>query len=178
MRNYQRPTMQRFAFLFAFALLCFLPSMAQDSNILELGEGNESPAATLSDIAWIEGHWRGKAFGGDTEEIWSPPMGGSMMGSFRLVVEGSVSFYELMTISEVGSTLLLRIKHFDRELRGWEEKDKSVEFKLVRVTPGKVYFDGLTFEKISENEINVYVNLDDKEKKSEQKFSYHRYKSQ
>jgi hypothetical protein len=94
------------------------------------------------------------------------------------VVEGSVSFYELMTISEVGSTLLLRIKHFDRELRGWEEKDKSVEFKLVRVTPGKVYFDGLTFEKISENEINVYVNLDDKEKKSEQKFSYHRYKSQ
>ena len=68
--------------------------------------------------------------------------------------------------------------HFDPELRGWEEKEKSVEFKLVRVTPGKVYFDGLTFEKISEKEINVYVSLEDKEKNSEHKFSYHRYKPQ
>ena len=170
--------MSRIAFFFAFALMFALPSLAQNFNILELEAGSESPPASLSDIAWIEGHWRGNAFGGETEEIWSPPLGGSMMGSFKLVVGGSVSFYELMTISEVGSTLLLRIKHFDAELRGWEDKDRSVEFKLVRVAPGKVYFDGLTFEKISEKEINVYVNLDDKENKSEQKFSYHRYKPQ
>ena len=170
--------MSRIAFIFVSVLMSALPCFAQNSNILELGADSESPPASLSDIAWIEGHWRGNAFGGETVEIWSPPLGGSMMGSFKLVVGGSVSFYELMTISEVGSTLLLRIKHFDRELRGWEEKDKSVEFKLVRVTPGKVFFDGLTFEKISEEEINVYVKLDDKQEKSQQKFSYHRYKSQ
>lgn len=168
--------MKRILIFFAFALLCSLPSLAQKSNILELKEGQESPPAKLSDIAWIEGHWRGKDLGGETEEIWSPPMGGGMMGSFRLVVEGAISFYELMTITQVGHTLLLRIKHFDPELRGWEEKDKSVEFRLVKLAPGKVYFDGLTFEKVNEEQINVYVNFEGKEEQSEHKFVYHKHK--
>ena len=45
------------------------------SNTLQYNENEGSPEATLKDVAWIAGHWKGEAFGGITEEIWSPPLG-------------------------------------------------------------------------------------------------------
>lgn len=137
-------------------------------------EGQESPQASLNDIDWLAGYWKGEAFGGITEEIWSKPLGGSMMGSFKLVVDEQVSFYELMTITEFENSLLLRIKHFDWELVGWEEKDKSVEFRLVEVTPDAIYFDGLSMKKINENEIKVYVVIENEGKQNEIEFHYYK----
>lgn len=151
--------------------------IAQEAaHTLELSEGQSSPVASLSDVHWIQGHWTGEALGGQVEEIWSPPLGESMMGSFKLVQDGKVKFYEIITISEVGQTLIMRLKHFDPQLKGWEEKDETVDFKLVKLSPGKVFFDGLTFERISENEMNVYVRFESDEQHSEGKFNYHRDK--
>lgn len=135
-----------------------------------------SPKAKLEVIEWAAGHWRGEAFGGIVEEIWSPPLGGSMMGSFKLVNHGKVSFYELETIVEEDETLVLRLKHFDAQLNGWEEKNETIDFKLVKVTPNKVYFDGFTFERLSSDEINLYVVIHNNSgKESEVKFTYKRY---
>ena len=99
-----------------------------------------------------------------------------MMGSFKLVQGGKVKFYEIITISEVEETLIMRLKHFDPQLKGWEEKDETVDFKLVKLSPDKVFFDGLTFERISENEMNVYVRFESDGQHSEGKFNYHRVK--
>jgi Domain of unknown function (DUF6265) len=143
----------------------FASTMAHDESI-------GSPAADLSATSWVAGHWRGKAFGGITEEVWTSPLGGSMMGSFKLVVDGKVNFYELITLSEVEGTLILKLKHFNANLTGWEEKDETVEFKLVKVTPNKVFFDHFTFEKISNDEINMYVVVDNDGEKTEVKFNY------
>jgi hypothetical protein len=108
-------------------------------------------------VDWIAGHWQGEAFGGIAEEIWTAPLGGSMMGSFKLVIDGSVKFYELCTIAKIDSTIILRLKHFHNDLKGWEEKDKTVDFNLIKVTPYQVFFDGFTFERINDNEMNLYV---------------------
>ncbi len=135
-----------------------------------------SPKATLEEIAWIQGHWRGTAFGGSTEEIWSPPLHGSMMGVFKASTSEGISFYEIMTIIETDGTLLFRLKHFDENLKGWEKKDETVDFKLVKLEKGKAYFDDFTFEYISDDEINVYVVVDNNGKESEIKFNYVRYK--
>ena len=160
----------------AFFLFFGIAIVAQETtHTMELQEGESSPQATLSDVDWIQGHWKGEALGGQVEEIWSPPLGESMMGSFKLVQNGKVKFYEIITISEMDQTLIMRLKHFDSELKGWEEKDETVDFKLVQLTPEKVFFDGLTFERISENEINVYVRFDSEGKSSEGKFNYHRF---
>lgn len=141
-------------------------------NTIFQEEGKDSPAADLNDIVWLAGHWQGEAFGGLTEEIWTPALGGSMMGSFKLVNDGEVSFYEFMSITEVNNSLILKIKHFTKELKGWEEKDETVDFKLVKVTPNRVYFEGFTMEKISKSEINLYVVIDHDGKKEEVKFPY------
>jgi len=133
-----------------------------------------SPKANLKSISWISGHWKGEAFGGITEEVWTPPTGGSMMCVFKLIVENQVEFYEIVTITEINESLLLQLKHFDRKLHGWEEKDETVDFNLVKVTTDKVFFDEFTFERIGANEMNIYVIIDDHGKREEVKFSYKR----
>jgi hypothetical protein len=145
-------------------------------NTLFLNDSIGSPKADLSNIEWIEGHWRGEAFGGITEEVWTPALGKSMMCTFKLVVNGEVNFYELVTISEEHGSLIMRLKHFHSNLSGWEEKDKTVDFKLVKVTKNKVYFDRCTFEKISDNEMNVYVVIQNGEQETETKFNYKKVK--
>lgn len=145
-------------------------------NTIALAE-NESPLpATIDQVNWIAGHWRGEAMGGLVEEIWSPPLGGAMMGSFKLVTDDAVNFYELETISEVNGSLVLKIKHFDSGLTGWEEKDETVDFPLVKLESNKAFFDGLTFELVNEDELNIYIRLQNGEEKSEMKFGFSRFK--
>lgn len=144
-------------------------------NTLAWTDSTASPEADLSAIKWIAGHWRGEAFGGITEEVWTPALGNSMMCAFKLVMNGKVEFYELVTISEEEGSLILRLKHFYSNLTGWEEKDETVDFRLVKVTEDRVYFDGFTFENVSANEMNVYVVIRDGEQESETKFSYRKF---
>lgn len=113
----------------------------------------------LENIKWIAGNWKGEAFGGITEENWSEPSGGSMMATFKLIDKGKVVFYEIEIIREIENTLILQLKHFDNELKGWETKDETVDFPLKEITSNKVIFEGMTFEKISENEMNIHVDI-------------------
>ncbi len=162
-------------FTLVFLIMTTLCIYSQDktSNVLKFTKGMVSPKATLQDISWASGYWRGKAFGGTTEEIWSNPLGNSMMFSFKLVVENKVKFYEHGGITEIDNTLLLQLKHFNSDFKGWEEKEETVDFKLVKVEKNRVYFDEFTFEKISDTEINVYVVIGNKDgSKSEVKFNY------
>lgn len=158
--------------------LMSLPTFAQDKfpNTMFYNDSTSPPIADLSSIDWLAGHWRGEAFGGVTEEIWTPPLGGSMMGTFKLVINNKVSFYEIETIIEENNTLILKLKHFHANLKGWEEKDETVDFRLVKVTDNKVYFDGFTIEKIGDSEINMYVVIEDGGQQSEVKFNYKRVK--
>jgi hypothetical protein len=160
-------------------LLCLsFECFGQDKfeNTLLFDETAGSPKADLSVVAWIAGHWRGEAFGGVAEEIWTPPLGDSMMAAFKLSVNDQVKFYELETISEQGDTLILRLMHFSSDMHGWEEKDEAVDFKLVKVTDDKVYFDGMTFENISDDEMNVYVIIEDEGEEQETRFNYRKVK--
>ena len=127
----------------------------------------------LENISWISGNWKGEAFGGLTEENWSEPFGGSMMATFKLINDGKVSFYEIEIIREVENTLILQLKHFNNDLKGWETKDETIDFPLKEITPTKAVFEGMTFEKVNENEMNVYVDIHQKNGSIETvKFNY------
>lgn len=139
------------------------------------GVAARGPNATLENVAWIAGHWRGEALGGTVEEVWTPPLGPSMMASFKLVAGGEVKFYELCTLTEENGSLVLRLKHFHSDLKGWEEKDETVDFPLLEIGPGIAVFDGLRFERVSDDEMNVVVATEDREgRRDELRFNYHR----
>ena len=139
----------------------------------EIIDPNKKLEPKLENIAWISGNWKGEAFGGLTEENWSKPSGGSMMATFKLVKDSKVAFYEIEIIREVENTLILQLKHFNNDLKGWEAKDDTVDFPLIEITSKKVIFEGITFEKISDKEMNVYVDMHNKDGSIETlKFNY------
>lgn len=119
--------------------------------------GESSPSATLAEMAWFAGHWSAEALGGVVDEIWSAPVGDAMVGLFRLAQDGKPIFYELMTLSEEDGTLLLRVKHFQPDLKGWEEKDDTVDFRYLGTVDGVVHFDGLAFRREEPDAATVYL---------------------
>ena len=152
------------------AILAFANLYSQNTHTLQLAEGETSPKATIDQVAWIAGHWAGEAFGGKTEEVWTQPSSGSMMGSFKAYDENGISFYEFCLIRETEGTLLLQLKHFHGDLKGWEEKDQTVDFPLVKIEKDKLYFAGFTFEKVSDQQMDVYVVIG--KEQQEMKFEY------
>ena len=98
-----------------------------------------------------------------------------MLFTFRLVIDGKVNFYEIGHIIEDGDSLLLQLKHFGGDLKGWEEKEETEDFKLVKKEANKIYFDGLTYQKVNENELNAYVLVKNKDgTQEEMKFNFKR----
>ncbi len=130
-------------------------------EVMTLEEGASSPAATIEDIAWLAGRWEETGLGGLAEEVIAPAVGGQMMGMFRHAgSDGELVFYEFYLFAEVDDTLIMRLKHFSPELKGWEEKDDYEEFPLVAVEENAVYFDGLTYKLTGEGELRAAVNVE------------------
>lgn len=147
----------------------------QGQNTMSFTEETVSPNASISQIEWMTGHWKGEAFGGTTEEIWSPPAAGVMMFVFRLIAKGEINFYEIGHIREVDNSLIFELKHFDKDLKGWEEKDEVQSFRLIKVADNRLYFDGFTFEKVGPDEINIYGLIHQNDGSEEEiKFNYKR----
>ena len=151
----------------AVVLVCTAASVQGQEKMtertLKLGTDAKSPHATMSDVAWLAGHWVGPALGGEAEEIWSPPKAGSMMGMYRLVRGGKVVFYELQTLVQESGSLVLRLKHFNPDLTGWEEKQKTVDFRLVRLGEGVVQFEGMSFHREGDGKLTVYLAIEGKD---------------
>lgn len=130
-----------------------------------LPDGQASPPARVEDVAWLQGRWIGEGLGGCSEENISPPVGGQMMGMFRQTKpDGALWFYEFYTIAPKGGSIVMRIKHFNPDLTGWEEKGGFAEFPLVAIEKGAVYFDGLTYARDGGNGLNAAVRIGDSDK--------------
>lgn len=138
-------------------LACFFVSM-----MLTAPAQAQPPEATLADFTWLAGHWTGPALGGLSEEMWTRPNAGSMQGMYRLVKDGKIVFYELLTLTEKTGSVVLRLKHFNADLTGWEEKATVLEFPLIKITANEAHFDGMIFRRSSSNAFTVLLKIGDK----------------
>ena len=156
-----------------WVLAVFLPGVYA-SETLTLAPGQASPKANIEQLSWLAGHWYGEALGGVVEEHWAPPSAGSMVGSFKLSANGKVKFYEIEIIREVGDSLMLQLKHFHHDLKGWEEKDQTVNFALVKMEDNAAYFEGFTIRKVSDDEMHMFVVFSREPELKEASFKYKR----
>lgn len=137
------------ALLLATALVLSVPGATYAS----------APAASLQDLSWLAGSWEGEGIeGAPALEAYAPAAGGQMVGHFRqLNKDGSVMFYELITIVEEGGALAYRLKHFNADLTGWEEKDKVVVFPLTAASKRRWDFSGLVYERVGRDAMTATV---------------------
>ncbi len=96
--------------------------------------------ATPADLRWLCGNWVGRHGEDVVEEYWSPLGAGTLIAMLRWQKDDRVFFYEFMAIERAGEQVVLRIKHFDPGLRGWEEKAASMECLLVRLRDREAVF--------------------------------------
>jgi hypothetical protein len=135
---------------------------ANTEHTLRLAEGASPAPATIEDMTFLTGHWTGDGLGGQTEETWTAPMAGEMLGTFRLVRNGKTVFYEFLNLSVTARGLSMRLKHFNPDMTGWEEKDKFIEFRYVKTEGNLVYFEGLTFRRENADELTIFLALKSK----------------
>jgi len=88
-----------------------------------------------------------------------PPADGRMFGIFKQSADSELIFTEYIEISAVDGKFVLRLKHFNPDFSGWEEKDDHVSFSLVSVSGNKAVFDGLSYELITPDQLRVELKL-------------------
>lgn len=128
-------------------------------NTKRLDPGSEPVNAKIEDIAWLKGLWRGKGLDGKVEEMWSPPMAGGLVGTFRLVKDDKLVFSEFFVLEQAGESLTLKLKHFDAKFHGWESRTKFVEFKLIKVEGQTAWFNGLTYRLNDDGSLHAFVAI-------------------
>lgn len=136
-------------------LAATLPSAAALAVVATAG-------AAADDFAWLAGDWRGTIGDGDlSQEVWTAPAGGELMGMWRWVSEGQVRLYEFFTISLSGEPVL-RLRHFSRELEPWEsERAAPLTLRLVARGEKEATFEGtengktvrLTYRRVADDEL-------------------------
>ena len=121
------------------------------------------PAADvkLEDLSFICGHNRGELNGTIIDEHWSEVGGDTMIGMFRQIKNGKAQMYEFLTIEQTARGPILRLRHFDPGLVGWEEKAQAYSYPLVSWKPNEAVFERpdkatkLTFRSTSRDTLEV-----------------------
>ena len=116
-------------------------------------------APSIDAAAWLTGRWIGEGLGGEMEEVWSAPVGGQMVGHFRLVRDGAPVFYEIMLIDVADGGVRMRVKHFNLDFVGWEEKDAWVTFEPVSAGPEALVFNSLAIRRDGADRITMTLRI-------------------
>jgi Domain of unknown function (DUF6265) len=143
--------MLKLAKVLAFACALFAAACAAQAQTMR--------PATIDDAAWLAGRWVGEGFGGQMEESWSPPVGGQMIGHFRYWSGGEPQFYEIMMMDVADGGVRMRVKHFNPDFTGWEERGEWVTFEPVSAAPDALIFNGLEIRREAPDRIVMTIRI-------------------
>lgn len=155
-----------------FLLMFFIISInLHAQEVLSLDKEQSAGSGSIQDLGWISGYWTGSGLGGDCEELWLPAKDNGMVGTFRFIMNGELIFSEYMNMVEEDGKLSLKIKHFNRDLTAWEEKEDWTVFKFIKTEGQTAYFSGITFHRDGD-ELKIRMAMTDKGVKSIEEFRF------
>ena len=157
-----------FRIVFVFVALMIVSNSAHGQEMLTEHTMKSLPdavpaAAELAEFSWLQGQWSGEGLGAKCDETWSSPAGGCMVGTFRMVQDEELVFSEFFMLIREEGKVLLRLKHFGKDFVGWEEKDKSVDFPLIKVDGKTAWFGGLTYQLQEDGSLKAFVAMKKKD---------------
>lgn len=151
------PVIRAMAAAVIFSLVS-IPAAAQNTRSLD---GGGSPPASIDQLAWLAGSWVGTGMGSQVTETYSAPLGGRINGHFAMADgKGGVAFTEIVDYAPLGRSLAYRVRHFNPDMSGWEDKTgKPVIFALVAVENDRWFFDGMTLERTGPDALTMWVRI-------------------
>jgi hypothetical protein len=104
------------------------------------------PSPKLSDLAWLEGRWRGEWGPRIAEQVWMAPKAGMMLGDFRVIENDKALAIEIFTLVEKSGGINFYFRHFTPELVPWEKSDGTL-LKLASADAKRFDFENPTNNK-------------------------------
>lgn len=95
---------------------------------------------------------------------------------------------EMLTIVTEGENIVLRVKHFDRSLVGWEEKDMAITMPLVKQSSDESIFETkepagaktqsvrLTYRKAGPDKMDIILEVKGEGQERRNEFHFERVK--
>ena len=131
-----------------YCLLIFVTiSHLSFAQVIQLSPDQNPGKGTIEEFDWLVGYWVGTGLDGDCEEVWMPAIDGQMIGTFRFWENGKLVFSEFMNLVSEGESISMKLKHFGKDLKGWEEKDEWTTFQLIEMGDQKAFLNGMTIER-------------------------------
>jgi hypothetical protein len=147
-------TLRRCALLVALFACSPLPhSAAESARVL-----SEKPAATLAQLAFLTGTWRGTSSSGATaEEIFSSPEGGVMLSTGREFKNGRCIFFDLVAFTEQnGAVTLIPHPNGKRSPRTFPLVSLDAAAKRVRFeNPEHDFPKSFTYELVAPDHLRI-----------------------
>lgn len=98
---------------------------------------------TLGELAWKGGIWRADTAERQIEERWAAGPGGVLFGSSWAKAGGKPAFIEAMIVSQNGMQVVMRLRHFARDLsHSVEDIDSPMTFALASCGSNIAVFEG------------------------------------
>jgi hypothetical protein len=96
------------------------------------GLADQPQRAELDQLAWITGSWWVEKDGVRTEEHWTSPRGGTMLGMGRTIKADRTVFFEYLRIEQTAEALTY--------LASPNGRVPATAFRMVEIGPDKVVF--------------------------------------
>lgn len=157
--------------IWCMAVLLSAGTATQAQEVRTLDEGQQPATANMQQMEWLTGYWEGSGFGGDCIEVWTPAADNAMQGIFRFVMNDTLVFTEYMHVFAHNNTLAIKLKHFSRDLSGWEEQAEWTTFPLVAIEGQTAYFNGLTYARTG-NTLIIKLLLYEGDREYEEEFRF------
>jgi len=140
--------------------------------------------ASVDQLGFIAGQWRGTLNDRTIEQHWMAPAAGAMVGMYRSIRESKATLYELLAIEQDAEQVMLRIKHFTpgAGLVSQEAKEQSADHVLIKLEARTAVFAGgaagapvrVTFDSPDASTLNITVERQREGKPVATEFKYKR----
>jgi Domain of unknown function (DUF6265) len=108
--------------------------------VASISDGQPVHDTVLQPLGFLSGRWVSETPAEMQEEIWTPVRGDSMIGSFRILQHGRPVFYEFWVVEVDDNRPVLKLKHFNAGLLGWEEKNATTKMPLISTAESDAVF--------------------------------------
>lgn len=115
-----------------------------------------SSATTLANLGWLAGVWHAPFQGGQAEDTYEAVNNGEVLSTFKLVVNGKTTRYELRSIREKDGKFVFNELAFGPELK---PLDPLADRVLLSSDDSHLNFDGLVLTHTGKNTMHVDLTV-------------------
>ena len=140
-------------------VLCVSCSVGANAQAVLKTDPEASPfPAQLNVLDGLAGQWMGDSVNGPMEAVFSEARFGQIIGHITYWNDKGFRLIELCSYAERDGSIVYKVKHFNPAFEAREEKEVSVERRLLDYKDGMAYFEDMSVA-LDGDKLTIYFDL-------------------